>query len=187
MAKKAKKGNGKAKVAAKPEEPKQATKAKSGDTRQGQGSNRQAPDLDALRKPVLAAKAKLEAAEAEAKPIVQKAEALTDQAKVAYREALAPYRQASRKAGADCEFSSGRSENVSPKVSFIVEKADKAIRVTVKGKPESEELIPLATLKQSIGKAAYAYTDKHVGPRDRVGNKGGTLGNRLRAVMAGKR
>ncbi|MCX5800888.1 MAG: hypothetical protein NTX17_05815 [Candidatus Eisenbacteria bacterium] len=34
---------------------------------------------------------------------------------------------------------------------------------------------------------AYAYTDKHVGPRERVGNKGGTLGNRLRAVMAGKK
>ena len=33
---------------------------------------------------------------------------------------------------------------------------------------------------------AYAYTDKHVGPRERVSNKGGTLGNRLRAVMAGK-
>jgi len=36
------------------------------------------------------------------------------------------------------------------------------------------------------GKAAYAYTEKHVGPRERVGNKGGTLGNRLRAMMAGK-
>jgi hypothetical protein len=55
----------------------------------------------------------------------------------------------------------------------------------VKGNPDSEELIPLAALKQSIGKAAYAYTDKHVGPRERVGNKGGTLGNRLRAVMGG--
>ena len=74
----------------------------------------------------------------------------------------------------------------SPKVSFIVEKADKGIRVMVKGKPESEELIPLAALKASIGKTAYAYTDKHVGPRERVGNKGGTLGNRLRAVMAGR-
>jgi hypothetical protein len=57
----------------------------------------------------------------------------------------------------------------------------------VKGKPESEELISLAALKALIGKAAYAYTDKHVGPRERVGNKGGTLGNRLRAAMAGKR
>jgi hypothetical protein len=45
----------------------------------------------------------------------------------------------------------------------------------------------LAALKASVNKAAYAYTDKHVGPRERVGNKGGTLGNRLRAVMAGKK
>ena len=27
----------------------------------------------------------------------------------------------------------------------------------VKGKPESEELIPLAALEASVGKAAYAY------------------------------
>jgi len=94
--------------------------------------------------------------------------------------------QPESKAGVDCEFEGGRSENVSPKVSFIVEKADKGIRVMVKGKPESEELIPLAALKASVNKAAYAYTDKHVGPRERVGNKGGTLGNRLRAAMAGK-
>jgi len=42
-------------------------------------------------------------------------------------------------------------------------------------------------MKASFNKAAYAYSDKHVGPRERVGNKGGTLGNRLRAVMAGKK
>jgi hypothetical protein len=39
----------------------------------------------------------------------------------------------------------------------------------------------------SIGKAACGSTDKHVGPRERVGNKEGTPGNRLRAVMAGKK
>jgi hypothetical protein len=57
----------------------------------------------------------------------------------------------------------------------------------VKGKPDSEELIPLAALKASVNKAAYAYTDKHVGPRERVGNKGGTLSNRLRAVLSEKK
>jgi hypothetical protein len=31
----------------------------------------------------------------------------------------------------------------------------------------------------------FAYTDKHVGSRERVGNKGGTLGSKLRAVMDG--
>jgi len=181
MAKKAKKDNGKAKVSVKSEQLKQnAPKAK-------EAHKPQAPDLDALRKPVLDANAGLTKAEAEAKALVDKALALVAQAKSEYREAAALYRQACRKAGVECEFEGGRSENVSPKVSFIVEKADKGIRVMVKGKPESEEIIPLATLKASIGKAAYAYTDKHVGPRERVGNKGGTLSNRLRAVMAGKK
>jgi len=100
---------------------------------------------------------------------------------------VAAFREACRKAGVECEFEGGRSENVSPKVSFIVEKADKGIRVMVKGKPESEEVIPLATLKASVNKAAYAYTDKHVGARERVGNKGGILGNRLRAVLGEKK
>jgi hypothetical protein len=59
--------------------------------------------------------------------------------------------------------------------------------LTVKGKPDSEELIPLAALRASINKVAYAYTDKHVGLRERVGNKGGTLGNRLRIVMMGSK
>jgi len=180
MAKKAKKGNGKAKMAAKPEQPKSEPKPKA-------KPKGEAPDLDALRKPVLDADAGLTKAETEAKGLADKAMALLTQAKGEYREALGLYREACRKVGVDCEFPGGRSENVSPKVSFIVEKVDKGIRVMVKGKPESEEIIPLAALKASIGKAAYAYTAKHVGPRERVGNKGGTLGNKLRAVMAGKK
>jgi hypothetical protein len=180
MAKKVKKGNGEARVAVKPEHPKQAAKAKA-------KPRGEAADLDALRKPVLDANAGLTKAESEAKVLVDRALSLVAHAKGEYREALGLYREACRKAGVACEFEGGRSTNVSPKVSFIVEKADKGIRVMVKGKPESEELIPLATLKASVNKAAYAYTDKHVGQRERVGNKGGTLGNRLRAVMAGKK
>jgi len=38
-------------------------------------------------------------------------------------------------------------------------------------------------LKKSISKAAYAYTDKHLGPKEKIGNKGGSLSNRLRAVL----
>jgi len=178
MAKKTKKDNGKPKVAVKPRQPEQSPQAAK--------PAREAPDLGALRKPVLDANAGLTKAETEAKALVEKGLALITQAKGAYREAVAAYREACRKAGVDCEFPGGRSTNVSPKVSFIVEKADKGIRVMVKGKPESEELIPLAALKASIGKAAYAFTDKQLGPRERVGNKGGGLANRLRAVMAGK-
>ncbi len=64
-----------------------------------------------------------------------------------------------------------------------MEKTDKGVRVTAKGKPNTAEVIPLAVLKQSINKAAYVFTDNHVGPREKVGNKGGSLSNRLRAVL----
>mgnify|MGYP001324231194 CR=1 FL=1 len=95
----------------------------------------------------------------------------------------ASFREAFRKAGATCEYEGGRSANVSEKVSFLVDKTDKGVRVMVKGQPKTEEVIPLAALKESINKAAYSYTDKHVGPKEEVGNKGGSLSNRLRAVL----
>jgi len=67
---------------------------------------------------------------------------------------------------------------------FGLEKRDKGVRVMVKGQPKTEEVIPLAALKESINKAAYAYTEKHLGPKEEIGNKGGSLSNRLRAVLA---
>ena len=140
-------------------------------------------DLEALRKPVDEARTSLATAEAEAHEMTEKARALLTGAKDAYRRAVAPYREACRKAGVECEFEGGRGTNVSGKVSFEVEKTPKGIRIQVKGKPETEEVIPLATLKESINKASYAYTDKHVGTREKVGNKGGSLSNRLRAAL----
>jgi hypothetical protein len=140
-------------------------------------------ELDALRKPVEEAKGELEKAEAEAKAQAEKARAMVAEAKDAYRTALAPYREACQKAGIECEYEGGRSANVSEKVSFLVEKTDKGVRVMVKGQPKTEEVIPLAALKESINKAAYAYTGKWLGPKEEVGNKGGSLSNRLRAVL----
>ncbi len=64
-------------------------------------------------------------------------------------------------------------------VSFLVERTDKGVRVMVKGQPKTEEVIPLASLQESINKAAYAYTEKHVGLKEEIGNKGGSLSNRL--------
>ncbi len=120
---------------------------------------------------------------AEAKALADKARALVGEAKDAYPAALAPYREACRKAGVESEYEGGRSANVSEKVSFLVEKTDKGVRVMVRGRLRTEEVIPLAVLKESINKAAYAYTDKHVGPKEEVGNKGGSPSNRLRAVL----
>jgi hypothetical protein len=142
-------------------------------------------ELATLRSKIEEANDKLEKAQAEAKALVDKAHGLVAEAKDAFRVALAPYREACRKNGLECEYEGGRrSANVSEKVSFLVEKTEKGVRVMVKGQPKTEEMIPLAVVKGSINKAAYAYTEKHLGPKEEIGNKGGSLSNRLRAVMA---
>jgi len=140
-------------------------------------------DMEAFRKPVADAKSRLDKAQAEEKELIENAQVPVAEAREAFLKALVPYRDACRKAKAPCEFSGSRGENVSEKVKFVVEKADKGVRVMVKGKPKTEEVIPLAALKESINKAAYAYTNKHLGPKEEIGNKGGSLSNRLRAVL----
>jgi hypothetical protein len=140
--------------------------------------------LASLRTKIEETKGNLEKAQAEADALTDKARALVAGAKIAFRAALAPYREACRNSGVECEHAGSRSANVSEKVSFLVEKTDKGVRVMVKGQPNTEEVIPLATLKESINKAAYSYTERHLGPKEEIGNKGGSLSNRLRAVMA---
>ena len=144
---------------------------------------KKAKDLDALRGPVVEAQKRVEAAKKEAKRLQAKAHDVVGDAKAAYRVALTVYRDACRKAGQKCEFSGGRAANVSERVSFLVVKVDTGLKVTVKGRPETEEVIPKAKLKVSIGKAAIHYTEKHLGPKSEIGNKQGSLGNRLRAAL----
>lgn len=129
------------------------------------------------------AKANLDKARSEAKALTDKAQALVKEAKYGYREALAPYRDACRKAGTSCEFEGGRSANVSEKISFLVEKVDDGVRVMVRGRPETSEVIPFEALKESPNRVAYDYVTRHVGPKEKIGNKGGSLGNRLRAIL----
>ena len=143
-------------------------------------------DLASLKKKADEAKTELTRATNEANSLRMQAKSVESVAKQACSEAVAPYRDACRKAGIDCEYSGQRAANVSEKVSFLVEKVDKGLKVAIKGRPETEETIPTAALKASINKAAYAYTDKHIGPKDEVGNKGGSLSNRLRAALAAK-
>ncbi|TET39240.1 MAG: hypothetical protein E3J72_00935 [Planctomycetota bacterium] len=140
-------------------------------------------ELTTLKKPAEEAKAKLENAKTEADTLRKKASDLEAAAKNAYREAVAPYREACRKADVECEFAGGKANSVTERVGFLVEKANGGIRVMIKSRPKTEEVIPLKVLKESIGKAAYAYTDKHLGPREKIGNKGGSLSNRLRDIL----
>jgi hypothetical protein len=43
-------------------------------------------------------------------------------------------------------------------------------------------MIPAAKLSVSVGKAALQYTEKHLGPKEEIGNKAGSLANRMRAI-----
>lgn len=152
------------------------------------GSRQEKPEdpevnLGALRKNVEGAKGVLDKAESEAKDLAEKARALVREAKDAYLTVLAPYRDACRKSKVRCEFEGGRSTNVTERVVFLVERVATGVKVAIKGKPETEEVIPLATLKESIGKTAYGYVDRWIGPRETIGNKGGSLSNRLRAAI----
>ena len=141
-------------------------------------------ELMALRETVEQAAAALDAANAEAKVLEDKASTLVRDAKGRYREGVAAYQTACRTAKVPCEFQSRtRRPNVSERTVFEVARTDEGVRVVVKGRPETEEVIPLATLKASVNKAAYAYTDRQLGTREEVGNKGGSLSNRLRRVL----
>ena len=72
---------------------------------------------------------------------------------------------------------------VSDRVSFLVERVvGKGVRINIAGKPDSAEVITDTVLNQSVNRVAYGYTDKHCGPREKVGNKGGTLYNKIKAV-----
>jgi hypothetical protein len=68
-------------------------------------------------------------------------------------------------------------------VRFLIEKVKDGIKVTIKGRPETEQVISRKQLDESVGKAAFAYTDKWIGPRDTIGATGAGLSNRLRAAM----
>jgi hypothetical protein len=140
-------------------------------------------EFEALRKTVLEAKEKLDNAQVEAKKVEENVRQLVNREKDAYLKVLVPYRDACKKVGVECEFGGGRLANVSERVAFLVEKVDKGIKVAIKGRPETEDVIPTAKLKESVTKASYDYTDRHIGPKEEIGNKGGGLSNRLRTLL----
>ena len=129
-------------------------------------------DVEALRAKAAEAKAALDTAAKEAESQRAKADEAEAAAKATYVEALGPYREACRKAGVECEFAGARAANKTPAVRFLVEKVKDGVKVAIKGRPETEEVIPRKAVEESVGKAAFAYTDKWIGPRDTIGAKG---------------
>ena len=140
-------------------------------------------DLTPLKKKAEEGKATFEKARTEANALRTQARDVEAAAKKAYAEAVAPYRDACRKAGVECEFAGGRATNVTPAVRFLVEKVKDGVKVTIKDQPGTEEVIPDRALKESVSREAYAYVEKRLGPKHEIGNKGGSLGNRIRAVL----
>ncbi|MHC4250192.1 MAG: hypothetical protein ACYS9X_13770 [Planctomycetota bacterium] len=130
-------------------------------------------DVEPLRKKAEEAKAALTRAENEATALRAQAKSTEAVAKKAYAKAVGPYRDACRKAGVECEFPGARGENMTPAVRFLVEKVKDGVKVAIKGQPKTEEVIPTKALSESVSKAAYAYTEKHIGPKEKIGNKGG--------------
>lgn len=88
-----------------------------------------------------------------------------------------------RRRGSRKDKAPARKGDVTARVSFVVEKVDTGVKVAIKGRPETEEVIPFAVLQSELNQAAYTYTDKHLGTRETIGNKGGSLSNRLRAAL----
>jgi hypothetical protein len=175
-------GKAKAAKSASPAKPKEKVQANGKE----KPKEKQKPDLTPLKKKAEEGKATFEKARAEADALSAKAKELEAAAKKAYAEAVAPYRDACRKAGVECEFAGGRATNVTTAVRFLIEKVKGGIKVAIKGKPETEELLTDKALAESVNRAAFGYTDKHIGPKEKIGNKGGGLAVRLRAIFAKK-
>jgi len=143
-------------------------------------------DLTPLKAKAEEAKKELTRAENEAAALRAQAKSTEAAAKKAYVEAVAPYRDACRKAGVKCEFAGSRAQNVAPAVRFLVEKVKDGVKVAIKGKAKSEEVIPAAKLKESIGRAAFGYCERKLGPESQYGKKWAGLSNRLRAALKAK-
>ena len=143
-------------------------------------------DLAPLKAKVAEAKKGLTRAENEATALCAQAKGIEGAAKKAYAAALIPYRDACRKTGVKCEFAGGRAANKTPTVRFLVEKVPNGIKVAIKGKPKSEEVISTATLKKSVGRAAFDYCERRIGPASSVGMKHAGLGHRFRAILKAK-
>ncbi|TET34860.1 MAG: hypothetical protein E3J72_12045 [Planctomycetota bacterium] len=143
-------------------------------------------ELATLKKKAEEARTELVKAENEANALRMQAKSVESVAKKAYAEAVAPYREACRRAGVECEFAGGKAGCVTERVSYLVEKVKGGIRIMIKGRPETDEVISFKTLDKSIGKAAVAYMEKFIGAKEAVGNKAAGLGNRIRAALAKK-
>ena len=151
-----------------------------------EGKKAPAADLAALKKTAQDGKDGREKARKEEEELRTRAKEMEAAAKQAYGRAVASYREACRKAGVECEFAGSRAPNVAPAVRVLVEKVKDGVKVAIKGPANSEEVVPTAKLRESIGRAAFDYCERKLGPESQYGKKWAGLSNRFRAVLAKK-
>jgi hypothetical protein len=164
----------------------QAVPAKPAASRGRRGGKRERPsDINALRAKAAEARAAFETATSEAAALRTQADDAERAAKQTYAKALTPYRTACRMAGVACEFPRVKAAPVAPRVRFLVERVEGGVRVAIKGRDETAETIDDATLRQSIGRAAKAFCERHVGPAETCGAKHAGLAGRIRNTLRG--
>jgi hypothetical protein len=147
------------------------------------GKEKPKVDVEPLKKKAKEAKAALDKAAKDAEALREKARATEAAARKAYAQAFAPYRDACRRAGVKCALACIKAPPVAPRVRFLVERTKGGIKVAIKGRPDTEKVITDRVLKESVGKAAKAYCEKHLGSIASQGAKHAGLGNRFRAVL----
>jgi hypothetical protein len=192
-AKRAAAGRSSGKVAKKPQSRRTATPpspqavgAKPASSRGRRGGKRERPsDLDALRAKAAEAHGAFETATSEAAALRTQADDAERAAKQTYATALAPYRAACRMAGVACEFPRVKAAPVAPRVRFLVERVDGGVKVAIKGRDDTAEILDDATLRSSIGRAAKAFCERALGTSiDEQGHKWAGLAGRIRGLLA---
>jgi hypothetical protein len=95
------------------------------------------------------------------------------------RPAIVPLPEVKRAA----EASTKRRRLVAPRASYEIRRVPDGVEVTIRGRRETTEILSLEDLERSVRRAAYAYIERHLGPRKMVGDKGASLAKRLRAAL----
>jgi hypothetical protein len=142
-------------------------------------------DLTPLREKAEEAKTGLDKARKEADVLRARAKELEATAKKAYAEAVTPYRDACRKAGAKCDLPGIKAPSTLPRARFLIERVKGGLKVAIKDKPKSEEVIPDKQLAESVWRAAREYCARHFGD-EWTGGRARGLGLRFQAALAGK-
>ena len=105
------------------------------------GKEKPKVDVEPLKKKARETKAALDKAAKDAEALREKARATEAAAKKAYAQAFAPYRDACRRAGVKCALAGIKAPPVAPRVRFLLERTKGGIKVAIKGRPDTEEVI----------------------------------------------